>query len=182
MEISFNNITEIQFDEMETSEHTKLRPVSILVAVEKHSRQILDIRVSRMPAKGLLKEKSLTKYGKLKDERPKAFKACFSDLKNNLEAQVLFESDECPRYPRWVREYFPESTYKRYKGRRGCVVGQGEIKRGGFDPLFSLNHTCAMFRANVNRLFRRTWCTTKDINCLQMHLNLYAHYHNTQLI
>ena len=30
------------------------------------------------------------------------------------------------------------------KGRRGCVIGQGELKRGGYDPLFALNLNYAL--------------------------------------
>lgn len=180
--IDFSSITEVQFDEMESWIHTKLKPVSILVAVDKSTRKILDLKVSVMPAKGLIRDKSIKKYGKISDKRPQMFKEVFSEFREKLNPQVQFESDESPRYPKWVKKYFPESSYKRYKGLRGCVVGQGELKGGGFDPLFSLNHTCAMLRANVNRLFRRTWCTSKDIRYLQMHLNLYAHYHNTVLV
>jgi len=62
------------------------------------------------------------------------------------------------------------------------VVGQGELKRGGYDPLFSLNHTAAMIRANINRLFRRTWCTSKRIDRLEGHLLLYTDYHNRVLV
>jgi hypothetical protein len=39
-----------------------------------------------------------------------------------------------------------------------------------------------MIRANVNRMFRRTWCTTKRRDRLEAHLVLYADYHNEQLI
>jgi hypothetical protein len=60
-------------------------------------------------------------------------------------------------------------------------VGQGELKRGGFDPLFSLNHTAAMFRDRLKRLSRRTWCTTKRPDRLQLLLDLYAWYHNELL-
>jgi len=174
--------SQIQFDEMETSLHTKLKPLSIIVAVEKHSRFILDINVKEMPAKGLIQAKSLKKYGKLTDNRPQGMKEVFTTLEKELSQYIEIESDQNPRYPKIIKKYFPQAKYKRYKGRRGCVVGQGELKAGGFDPLFSLNHTCAMIRANVNRLFRRTWCTTKDLNCLQAHLNLYRYYHNSQLI
>ena len=180
-QITHNDILEIQFDEMETWVHSKLKPVSILVVVEKGSRKILEVKVRQMPAKGLIRDKSIKKYGKFKDERPKMFKEAFHALREKLNSTVSIESDESPRYPKWIKEYFPDSEYKRYKGLRGCVVGQGELKGGGKDPLFSLNHTCAMFRANINRLFRRTWCTTKDVKCLQMHLNLYSHYHNNVL-
>ena len=55
------------------------------------------------------------------------------------------------------------------------------FKKVKFDPLFSLNHTFAMLRANVNRLFRKTWCTTKKPQRLADHLALYALYHNEVL-
>ncbi len=58
---------------------------------------------------------------------------------------------------------------------------QGELKRGGFDPLFALNHTCAMFRDHLKRLSRRTWCTTKRASCLQDLLYVYAWFHNERL-
>src|SRR5690606_19374474 len=61
---------------------------------------------------------------------------------------------------------------------RACVVGQGEMKAGGFDPLFSLNHTCAMYRDNTKRLSRRSWCTTKRVDRLQCLLELYTVFHN----
>ena len=61
-------------------------------------------------------------------------------------------------------------------------MGQGELKKIGFDPLFDLNHTAAMIRANINRLFRRTWCTTKRADRLEAHLELYVQYHNRELI
>jgi hypothetical protein len=38
-----------------------------------------------------------------------------------------------------------------------------------------------MLRANVNRLFRRTWCTTKKAQALVHHLAIYADYHNSVL-
>jgi hypothetical protein len=60
-------------------------------------------------------------------------------------------------------------------------VGQGELKSGGFDPLFSFNHTAAMLRANINRLVRKTWCTTKRIDRLEAHIALYVQFHNREL-
>jgi len=53
----------IQFDDMETFEHTKCKPLSITLAVEEKTRRILDYQVSQMPAKGLLAEISRKKYG-----------------------------------------------------------------------------------------------------------------------
>ncbi|MCB0348361.1 MAG: hypothetical protein KDD37_05970 [Bdellovibrionales bacterium] len=180
--LKHRNIQSIQFDEMETWEHSKLKPLSIFVLVEKDSRKILSIKVSQMPAKGLIRDRSLKKYGKRQDHRKWDMEEEFSFLQGILSPSASFESDESPRYPSLVKKYFPDSFHKRYKGRRGCVTGQGELKAGGFDPLFSINHSCAMLRANVNRLVRRTWCTTKIKENLQRHIDLYMYYHNTQLI
>jgi len=82
-------------------------------------------------------------------------------LRGVVESNGFFGSDENPNYPRILAKVFPDCTHMRIKGGRGCITGQGELKKLRYDPLFSLNHTAAMFRANINRLFRRTWCTTK---------------------
>src|SRR6185437_3909403 len=39
-------VTDLQFDDLETSEHTKLKPISVTLMVEEKSRWILGFRVS----------------------------------------------------------------------------------------------------------------------------------------
>jgi len=153
--------TVIEFDDMETFEHTKCKPLSITLVVVAKERRILGFEVSRMPAKGVLAKIARKKYGPRPDERPEARKRLFERIKPHVHPTAVIKSDQNPHYPDDVKRVFSQATHKTYKGRRGCVVGQGELKRGGFDPLFSLNHTCAKTRADMNRLFRRTWCTTK---------------------
>ena len=172
----------IEFDDMETFEHSKCKPVSITLAVESGTRKILGLEVARMPAKGPLAARSRRKYGPRPDERPRARRRLFQRILPLVAQSAEIKSDENPHYPCDVGKFFPGRTHKTFKGRRGCVVGQGELKRIGFDPLFSLNHTCAMFRDNVSRLIRRTWCTTKRIDRLRAHLILYAEFHNDTLI
>ncbi|MBO9666986.1 MAG: hypothetical protein J7501_09250 [Bdellovibrio sp.] len=174
--------TDIQFDELETFEHSKLKPLSVMTIVETETRRILGFRVARIPAKGLLAKKSVKKYGKRIDERKKCRRQLFEEIKPLLAEGCIIRSDENPHYKNDVKEFFPNSSHKTYLGRRGCVVGQGELKAGGFDPLFSLNHTYAMKRANINRLFRRTWNTTKKPECLTLHLAMYTLYHNEFLL
>ena len=131
-----------------------------------------------MPAKGLLAAKSVKKYGKRKDLRKPAMIKVFHRIQEVSGKNLLLRSDEKPVYSAWMREVNTEWLHESFKGKRGCIVGQGELKKTGFDPLFSLNHSCAMIRANINRLFRRTWCTTKKKECLQDHLDLYLDFHN----
>ena len=177
-----HSIREIQFDDLETFEHTKCKPLSVTLAVNKETREIIDVRVSVMPAKGLLAKISRKKYGKRKDERPRALEGLISGLRSVIHPEGVIESDENPHYPKHVRRHLPETKHIRHPGARGAITGQGELKKIGFDPLFSLNHTCAMLRANMNRLFRRTWCTTKNVAGLIDHLSIYIRYHNTVLL
>ena len=179
--LSLPKMSVVVFDEMETFEHSKCKPISIAVAVEEGSRRIIGLETASMPAKGHLVKIARQKYGPRRDDRQKALRELLCRVKSVAKGDVILKSDEAPRYPRLVKDLFPDSNHERYKGRRGCVVGQGELKAGGWDPLFSLNHTCAMIRDNLKRLSRRTWCTTKQIDRLQQLLNLYICYHNERI-
>lgn len=177
----------VQFDEMETFEHTKCKPLSIALAVEDKVRRIIGVQVSLMPCKGPLAEVSRKKYGHRTDERRQGLESLFQDMAPLCSKKLHLLSDKCPRYMPIVQKFFkkrPEFkvNYAQTKGARGCSTAQGELKKLEKDPLWSLNHTCAMFRAWVNRLFRRTWNTTKKVENLVHHLQIYAYYHNTVLL
>ncbi len=180
-DLSQNPVSHIQFDDLETSEHSKCKPLSVALAVEPSSRKILGFQVSQMPAKGHLAAISRKRYGMRKDERMEGWNKLFSSLVNVVTPDATFLSDENPHYVKPLKKYFPNGCHQTVQGQRGCVSGQGELKKIGNDPLFSLNHTCAMLRANLNRLFRRTWCTTKTRLGLIDHLSLYVWFHNQQL-
>ncbi len=145
-----NPIKEVQFDDLITSEHTKMKPLSVSLAVDKKTREIIGFKVARIPAFGLLAEKSRKKYGRRVNEHSKKLESLFDEIKEAIHPNAILESDEHKLYPSKVKKFFPKSTHIQYKGGRGCVAGQGELKKKHFDPLFSLNHTCAMLRANIN--------------------------------
>ncbi len=172
----------VEFDDLETFEHTKCKPLSVTLAVEHKSRRILTFEVSRMPAKGKLSKLALKKYGPRRDERKSARAKVFKSLGPLVLSDATFKSDQNPYYPGDLKRNFPLATHESHKGQRGSIVGQGELKKVRFDPLFSLNHTCAMLRANINRLIRRTWCTTKVPEYLTLHIAIYANFHNKNLI
>lgn len=171
-------IQNFQFDDLETIEHTKMKPLSVTMAVEFETRKIIGFSVSQMPAKGLLARKSRKKYGHRADHRAQGRQELFEKIKSKISVTALIESDQNPHYGADVRKWFPKADHRTTKGIRGCVAGQGELKKTGYDPLFSLNHTFAMLRANINRLNRKTWCTTKKPIRLKDHIDLYVYYHN----
>lgn len=173
--------TSVEFDDMETFEWTKYKPLSITLAVETKTRRILGFEVSSMPANGPLAARALQKYGPRSDDRKQAREKLLKRLKCLVIDQVMIKTDENPHYVADIRKHFPQGSHVTYKGRRGCVVGQGELKSGGFDPLFSLNHTAAMARYKMSRLVRRTWSTTKILRGLWEHLTIMVYYHNIHL-
>lgn len=169
------------FDEMETFEHSKCKPVAIAVAVEEKSRLILGVSAVSMPAKGRLAKISRRRYGHRIDQRKDALSLVLRAISDVAVPGLCVKSDQCPRYPGLVKTHLPGALHKTFKGRRGCVVGLGELKVGGWDPLFALNQTCAMIRDNLKCLARRTWCTTKRIDRLQCRLDLYVCAHNAEI-
>ena len=177
-----HELREIQFDDLETSEHTKCKPLSVALAVDPKSRKILSFQVSQMPAKGHLARIAFYKYGYRQDERSVGWDALMKDLVPLVHPKAKFTSDQNPHYPKFLLKHHPHASHVAVKGGRGCIAGQGELKKLKHDPLFYLNHTCAMMRANLNRLFRKTWCNTKNRQGLSDHLAIYVHYHNTVLV
>ena len=182
MENAFSSkCSEVEFDDMETFEHTKMKPLSITLGVEYRTRKILCFDVSQMPAKGPLAKRSVKKYGYRADQRAIGRIRFLRELKELVLPNAIIRSDSNPHYIEDVKRIFPHASHERVLGKRGAVTGQGELKKTKFDPLFSLNHTCAMFRAHVGRLIRKTWNTTKKRENLAHHLAIYALVHNQRL-
>jgi hypothetical protein len=181
MNLSAPKCHTVEFDDLETIEHTKLKPLSVTLAVEHKTRRILGFSVSQMPAKGLLAKKSLSKYGVRVDQRAQGREELFKILKPLVLETAIFRSDQNPYYPQDLKRHFPHCVHESFRSRRSSVTGQGELKKVKFDPLFSLNHTCAMLRYGISRLIRKTWCTTKKPERLSLHIALYSVFHNMMI-
>ncbi len=176
-----SKVKDVQFDEMESFIHTKLKPVTIPIAVEKKTRKVLAVSIGDIGAKGPLKSLSIQKYGRRPSERKSSLSKVMEDLKTCLLPEARFMSDQSPFYPKLIKEHFPQASHETCKGSRGAVVGQSELKKVSFDPIFTLNHTYAMFRDNLKTLSRRTWATAKRKDRLFFLLNIYAWFHNLWL-
>ena len=163
----------VQFDDLVTFEHTKCKPLSVPVAVVDGLRIPLGFAVAQIPASGHLAAISRKKYGARADNSVVARLKLMHELRLLLPSQVHFKTDEHGHYPHLIRQVFPEATHERHKSARGVITAQGELKRKAFDPLFSINHTFATMRAKINRLVRKTWCTTKDPERLVDHIDIF---------
>ena len=176
--VSFDKL---QFDDLITIEHTKLKPLSVTLVVDPERWQIAGFCVAQIPSSGHLAAESRKKYGKRPDHSRKARRKLFKTLTPYIAPYATFFTDKHKDYAPMIDSLFPDATHKQYKSIRGCVSGQGELKKTRHDPLFCINHTLAMLRANINRLVRRTWCTTKKPECLRQHLSIFIDYYNAML-
>ncbi len=177
-----DRVRSIQIDDLITKENSKLKPLSVSIAVDEGSRRVLGAEVSQIPAFGHLTKVAIKKYGIRPCKHQDGLNRLCENISHYTHESVVITSDEHKKYLGTFKRYFPRGSYLQYKSERACVAGQGELKKVNFDPLFLVNHTCAMFRANINRLIRKTWCTTKSIERLKDHIDIFIHYHNTQLI
>lgn len=176
------SVQEVQIDEMESIEHTKLKPLTIAMAVsEKY--HILGIKVGTIPAKGHLAKISAKKYGLRENESTKVMSEMLKDLNISLKNQrFFFKSDAKPSYRNSVQKIFPKTYHQTFiasenKEKRRELKYTSEEKRI-FDPLFAINQRIAKFRDHVKRLTRRSWCTTKLKENLEKHLYLYIAINN----
>lgn len=180
--IKNQSVTHVQFDDLITSIHTKLKPLSISVVMDAKNRLILGAKVSEIPAFGHLAKISRSKYGRRKNDHPKNLDKLLQFLKPVISPIAIFKTDEHRRYPDLISKHFCHAIHQTFKSQRASVAGLGELKIKRYDPLFMINHTLAMFRANINRLFRRTWCTTKSVQQLQNHVDIFIEYFNEMIL
>jgi len=184
-QLSVHKINQVQIDDLITCEHTRLKPLTVTLAIEKKTRIILSNKVGRIPAFGPLAKISFKKYGWRENEQRKTLEKVFKDLSLIIKNDAKIESDMHLEYARFVKRYFKQAKHVRFKSMRAktsCVAGQGELKTRSRDPLFKINHTLAMLRANLSRLFRRSWNLSKTVEGLQDHLDIYTHYHNQGIL
>jgi len=174
-------LKEVYLDEMRSFIHTRCRPVSIALVISRDRKILAFEVVPCTPNSPRLIEIASRKYSPIRDLRAEGLKQVLTKVRPMLDSNATIISDEDPLYPSQIKKVLPAMIHVRHKSRRATVAGQGEMKEGRRDPLFAVNHTCAMIRANVSRLARRTWCTTKTIESLRHHLTLYMNYHNQML-
>jgi hypothetical protein len=177
----FHSIPEskiLYFDEMESFEHTKAKPLTIPIFVnEKY--EILAIRVGQIPAKGHLARISVKKYGLRRNESQILMEQCFQKIKERLPEIPMIFSDKRPSYPGFVKKFYPYSEHHQHsrQDEEKAPLYEKKQKRR-FQPLFTLNQRCAKIRSDLKRMVRRTWCTTKLAENLEKFLQIYAVYNN----
>ncbi len=182
------SMSEIQFDEMESFEHTRLKPLSLALAVSGDGKHILDARIGVLNYKGRLAGLARRRYGVRKDTSREARDSVWKTaLGVAAPSGVKIITDAKPQYATEIGRRFKD--YKNYHhlavpNRRNLLqYAQNPLRRkNSNDPLFWLNHVAARLRHDLSRMMRKVWTTTKRKDRLEAHLSLFLAYYNGYVI
>lgn len=162
------------FDEMETFQHTRLKPISVSIAVDATNGNIIEALACQMSGKGHTAALSKKIYGFRRDDRPKTRVEALASVSHCVLPKSVIITDGMLSYILAIRTELPTVKHKIIKSR----ANNQTQTVGGLDEMFWLNLTCAKIRHNLSRFTRRSWITTKRIQMLQAHLDMYICFNN----
>jgi len=171
----------VQFDELETFECSKYQPIGVSFAVRAKTGEIIDIEVAKKSAE--------TRKGKSRgwtlDHTKAACESVMATVRKCLKPGGTIATDGSRMYGAVIPKAVPGADHRPYvrsevskEAKDDPVLNIAQNKRANHDPLFMVNHMCAKLRADISRLARRTWATTKKLERLQDHLLIYTAFQN----
>ena len=153
----------VQFDQLETYEHTKRKPVGIQISVRCKTKEIISARVGYIPIRALTVSKAYSTEwnSKITDSRIREMLLRTKTVLNKKGALI-----SCDRENQQV------NLLKKLCTEPHITVAPSSSENKIIDRVFR------RMRQDISRLGRKTLSTTKDISELQKHLDLYTDYHN----
>lgn len=167
----------VQFDEMETFEHTLFKPISISIAVDTYSGHIVDMSAASMKCHGKATSLVRSKYGYREDTRDAAREDVFKSIQKAEGIELKIITDQNTAYKAYADRFTPSALLIQVKSKGG-IKRTKSMRRNDDDELWRVNHVCAKLRHDLSRLVRKSWVTTKRMWALQAHLDLYIAYNN----
>lgn len=171
------NLT-FQFDEEETFEHARSRPLTMPVLIELQTWFVVAADagpIRRLACAGsarrLEQDRYENEHGPRPDHSRQSVERVLRSLAQRLDgAPLVLQSDEKASYKTLVVEVF--------EGRAVHQCTAGTDPRTVENPLFPINTTLAMTRDNNGRLRRQSWLVTKKCECLLQQMQLFMVYRN----
>lgn len=160
--------TYVQFDELETFEQGKRRPLGVQCSVRAKTGEIISTKVCRIPVKALAISKQYIDHWNQNVNRSTAITDMLLDTKkalNNKYATIACDNAKQP----------VSLAKKILQSHKVQVYNSGAENK-------KIDLTFMKMRQDISRLRRRTLATTKRQDRLQAHLDLYTDYHNMKRI
>ena len=156
----------MQFDQLETYEHTKRRPVGIQISIRHKTGEIISAKVGYAPLRALsVSKKEIETWNKE-----------FASNKNLID--MLIESKDALKKNQSTitcDSYRPQIKVLQNLVKDTSIQIQPSTKENK-----KIDRVFRKMRQDISRLGRKTLSTTKKIENLQRHLDLYIDYNNNQ--
>ncbi|MCY4129533.1 MAG: hypothetical protein OXG15_09895 [Gammaproteobacteria bacterium] len=160
--------TYVQFDELETFEHTKKKPLGVQVSIRAKTGEIIETRVCKIPVKALAVSQSYIRdWNSNIDRSHKLFEMLWNTKRALNKTHATIACDKARSAVKVAEDVFFENNFQVYASKE-------RNKR--------IDLTFLKMRQDISRLRRRTLAITKRRDNLQKHLDLYTDYHNTKRI
>ena len=158
----------VQFDQLETYEHTRKKPVGIQISIRPKTREIISAKVGYIPIRALSVSKQHSLGWNERAKRSLHTQKMILETKEALNKKGATISCD--------KERSQLTTLKDFCTEDFITLAPSSERNKEIDRAFR------RIRNDVSRLNRRTICTTKDITRLQDHLDLYTEYHNVKRV
>ena len=153
----------IQFDQLETYEHTKRKPVGIQVSIRWKTGEIISAKAGYIPIRALAVSKAYSSDWNSKVTNNHTFDMLWESKKALNEKGTLVSCDTERSQVNLLKELYTEPY---------LTLSPSSSENKKIDRVFR------KMRQDISRLGRKTLSTTKKLKRLQKHLDLYIHYNN----
>ena len=154
-----------QFDQLETYEHSRRRPVGVQLSIRHKTGEIISAKVGYIPVRALSVSKlySTDWNSRITDEHTRNM---LKETKKALNPKA--STITCDGYRPQVK------LLERLCNEPSITIQTSSKEHKKIDRVFR------RMRQDLSRLGRKTLSTTKRLDQLQNHLDLYTDYHNVK--
>ena len=158
----------VQFDELETFEHTKRKPLGVECSIRVKTGEIISAKVCTIPVKALAVSSMYIKYWNKNINRQQVLTDMLIETKKAMNKEnFTIACDNAKQPVKIVKTLFDNHKVQ--------VFNSHSTNK-------KIDSTFLKMRQDISRLRRRTLATTKKRENLQKHLDLYTDYHNMKRI
>lgn len=155
----------IQIDEIKTFVVERYQALGIQLAVSQKTRKIISAKVAKIastPTKSVSKELK-AKWTAQSTRRPKIIEM-MHEIRMVANKNSILKCDGDVATKSLASWNLPELKFVTLKDQ--------------YEKMWDLNHIAAKMRHHMSRMKRKSWATTKNIEGLQRHLDLFIAYQN----
>ena len=158
----------VEFDQMETFEHTKRKPVGIQVSIRHKTGEIVSAKAGYIPIRALAVSKEYSTEWNRKARNSTHILRMLNETKEALNRKgSLVTCDREKKQGKIAQEIYTDPF---------ITIQPNSKEHKRIDRVFR------RMRQDLSCLGRRTLSTTKDIKQLQKHLDLYVDYNNIKSV